>query len=1056
MRIKSALHLARFAIAAGALLVSTCVHATTLMSTATGNIDSTATWSVVDTTGSNAYLNSETTNSALITSGVASSSFTPAAETVTEIGVKLASVATSPSGTLTVKLANSTSPGNRECSLTVNVADLTAVNGAPTAATADGGWIMLACSASPNGTDNYTITANTSVGSQVALFSASGTNWSRLLVTSATKSGGPAAGDKFLVFGKLTGAGTHSAFAVTIETTALVNYGNVANGLADPSIAVGQFGTLQFATTASTAFVSEFAGPMVIYNGGAFTIGTTGTPIPSTSNAVLTLNSSVEGDTGINVRNGGTLDVTGSSGGRSVVKTHLTAGVTGGVTTALTTQDVTNWLAGDSVIVAATQYVSGGDSSYKFSSGTLSGNASANTATLSSAVQNSHTATQLSYTSAQTGIPYALNMYADIILLNRNVKIQGSGTSTNGYIYFQANAIGALAWVEFNEISGSVAGQRGLEVDVGPLGSFSLTNFSSHDSHNSSMYLAPTNTNFGGTASSYLTIQHGSFYNNASVGSTYGMNFLTATTNPFHKIDDIAFIRTADQGFFSVALYIASQNGILTNISFSGCSQNGVPVPALQINANYSNISTIGGGVGNTWGPLTFYADVGYSWEEAPTQYGITGTINGIYMWHEQGHFFVTGQAGGGLVIDPFYQIGSQFGLYAAGTGGVNLTVRNGIIGYDASIGGQAAAVIDALNVQIAFENMELCANSALGGVTFVGCSVPIALMNDVSPGFGSNPSNAQVFLRNSSILSNTASSSYASQKGEEAYFGVAGFITQDVVAGSPVKHAAWVPAGFLNYDTTVTHTSGYSLRMTPKVQTFSGFISGTTLTTPTDPTTGQQLGDTLTSNGSGFIAGTNLLSGAGTSYQVSQSQTVCSSGSPCKFQSYNNAKGTLLREQSAPYGMGTKIAVANGVSTAQACVWLRPSINTDAAPPWGGSAVTYNGDAPRMIVRANPYMGVQIDTVIGTSSPTAGAWGQLCATLPTAPADGAFELVIDADQTFTSNPGGSVNVAEWSCTGCSNANGSQFWGNGTPMAAIAPPAAGGLLVNPGMGGGLQ
>src|SRR6185312_6665110 len=93
----------RHILVAVALIFPSLAQAATLISTASGNIDSTGTWSVIDTTGSNAFLNSETANTALTTSPVASSTFTPAAETVTSIAVKLASVAAAPSGTLTVK-----------------------------------------------------------------------------------------------------------------------------------------------------------------------------------------------------------------------------------------------------------------------------------------------------------------------------------------------------------------------------------------------------------------------------------------------------------------------------------------------------------------------------------------------------------------------------------------------------------------------------------------------------------------------------------------------------------------------------------------------------------------------------------------------------------------------------------------------------------------------------------------------------------------------------------------------------------------------------------------
>jgi hypothetical protein len=157
----------------------------------------------------------------------------------------------------------------------------------------------------------------------------------------------------------------------------------------------------------------------------------------------------------------------------------------------------------------------------------------------------------------------------------------------------------------------------------------------------------------------------------------------------------------------------------------------------------------------------------------------------------------------------------------------------------------------------------------------------------------------------------------------------------------------------------------------------------------------------------------------------------------------------------SAPAERGLLVGVASG-QVANVCVWARPSISTDGTQPWGGSAVTYNADAPRMIVRSNPYMGVQSDTVMGTSSLTAGAWSQFCANTPTAAADGEFEIVIDADQTFTSNPGASINIAEWSCTNCGATNNTQYWWNGAPGNGLAPPASGGLLVNPGMHGGMQ
>lgn len=1047
---------------ASAFVISDASAAVRLMSTASGNINATGTWSIIDTTGANAFLNSETVNTALTTSPVASSTFTPASETITEVGVRLAAITgTAPAGTITIKLANSTSAGNRECTNTVNVADLPQTNGVPTAATVDGGWIIVTCAAVPNGTDAYTVTVNTSIASGVStvnLFSSATTNWDRLLVTNGTQANGPAAGDQFMVFGQLTGAGTHNAYAVTINTTALVNYGNVANTLVDPSIAVGQWGTLASGVTAATVYVSEVAGPVVVYNGGVFTLGTIATPVPTTSSMTYTLNSTVEGDTGINVRNGGTFNSAGSSGGRTVTKTLLTTTATVSVTTTLTVADSTGWLSGDSLVIAGTITTDGTDANSKWDAVTMNGNASGTSLPLSAApTRGTHTATALSYTSSQTGVAYAMNMYAAVILLNRNVTIQGSGATTNGYLYFQNNAAGNIDWTSLSLISGTVAGKRGVEVDVGSLGSFSLTNSSFVNSHNTTLMLGPTNATFGGTAGSYLTVQHNVIYNSAMASSAAvnALNIGAASWNPYWKIDDLTIIRCGYTSFQNVPVVIGEPIGQFTNITINGSGTNNSPV--LQISSPYSLKSVIGGQVGNVWGPITTYANTGWIMSILSSN-GLSGNINGFYIWHEQGRL-TPSNLGGDLVLDPFYIITSAFGLYFPSSGGGTFTVRNGVIGWDASTASNYPLTIDAVSqVGVTFDNMELCPVGSVGGVTWLVCAAgrPISIEHDIGGGGGYILSQTSVFLRNTSMLASLGTG-YPTMAGEESYFGARAAIMQDCAACTPVKHAVWQLGGFLSYDSVISHTSGYSLRMTPKVWTFNGYISsgagvstaGTTLTiTSGGPGVTTWLGDGLNSNGAGFIPGTFVTTGATNSFTVSLSQSVGTPGAPVQFQSYANL-GSLVRLQSAPFGRGVKVAVASGVSNAQACVWLRPSINTDAAPTWGGSAVTYNGDQPRMIVRQNPYMGVQADTVLATASASAGTWGQLCATLPTAPADGEFEVVVDADQTFTSNVGGSVNIAEWSCVTCKTANGSQFWWNGVPAEFIVPPTSAG-----GGGGG--
>jgi hypothetical protein len=298
-----------------------------------------------------------------------------------------------------------------------------------------------------------------------------------------------------------------------------------------------------------------------------------------------------------------------------------------------------------------------------------------------------------------------------------------------------------------------------------------------------------------------------------------------------------------------------------------------------------------------------------------------------------------------------------------------------------------------------------------------------------------------KVYLRNSSIGQTVNNAAYPTMYGQEAYYSKKAFIVQDCQACSPVTHGAWLAGGFLSEDTVIAHNTGYSLRMTPRLNSFAGYITGNSLiVTSALPL---RIGPTLVSDNGSFVAGTRIINGNGNNYTVTIPQTVGSAGAPANFLSYNTQDGDKLRLVSAPWNMGQKIAVKSG-QTASVCVWIRPSVNTDAAPSWGVAA-TYSADAPRLIARANPYMGVNADTVLATDSAyVAGTWSQLCGTTPTAAADGTFELVVDADQLPSSNVGAWINVADWSCSStCNSTNSGQFWWNGVPSSLVSPASGG-------------
>lgn len=1042
--------------------LSSPAFAARLANVGTGNINAAATWGTIDSTS---YANSESVAQGVTSTPNASSTWTTTGITLTQIGVKIASRAASPSGTFTIKLANVTAPGTNECSVTINVSDVvTASATIVTGGGDEGGWVFVACGATLTNGQTYNITLSTSAASgQVSVFTSAGNNWDRILVTNTTAT--PAAGDQLWIAG-LTASGALTTRTVTINTTVLVNYGNVANTTVDPSISISNGGVLASAVTASTAFVFEHAGPMVIYNGGTFTLGTSGSRIPLSSSMTYTQNSTVEGDTGLDVRNGGTINTAGDNS-RSVIKTVLTATANAGATS-ITTADSTGWLSGDSIVVAGTTIVSGAsgpDSNGSlFDAVALSGNASG-TSVPTAALSFQHLGVTVSMNDTQTGQTYTFPHQAAAILLNRNVNIQGSGATTNGYVHLQANSIVSIDWTRLNQISGGAAatGQRGLESDTGPSGSLSITNSSFTNGHNTCVMLGGSNTAWGGVPGASITMLHNVIYNCATTSAAvYGIAVnLNVSPNPYWDIEDLTILRTAYVNFQETAIYFGTLSGVAKNITVSGSGQPNTPAILLQTMQNAAKNGT-GGQIGNQFGPFTTYANVGWVMGVKATS-GINGTIAGLYSWHEAGRI-VFGVSGGKLTIDPFYGNVTAFGFYFPSSAGANLTVRNGIYGWDFNNGSGAFPVtMDESNNNITFDNMAICPTGTFNTITFVACGPStglISFMHDLGPGGASDPPSSHILLRNSSIESNNGAS-YPTMRGEEGFYSPDAWIAQDCAACTPVKHGAWVLGGFLSYDTAITHSTGFSLRMTPQVATWSGYISsgsgstnpGTTLTI-TSGNLPNLVGDWLTSDGGGFIGGTLITGGSNfsSSLTVSISQSVGSAGAPVHFQSYNNIGGALVRLNSAPAQQGIKLPVTSG-KTPTACVWVRPSISTDGAPPWGGSAVTYNGDNPRIINRANPGMGVNSDTALTptfTPALAAGTWSNACVTLPIAPNDGAYELVVDADQTFTSNAGGWVNIAEWSCTNCGSVNTGQFWWNGAPLDAVTAPSGGGS----GSGGG--
>lgn len=393
----------------------------TLLATASGNLTSSSTWKTVDTTS---LLNSEAGNTASTTSYVYSSTFTPGAITVDGIAVKLASKTSG--GTISIELYNNTGAASVK-TVTANIADLASAGNGWHFFKFDASTLLLAATA-------YKIGFKTSSTGTATLYrDGTAGNWSRLLRTTTTAA--PAAGDAMHICGEITGAGSVTALTVTMDSTATTAYGNAGTTDATASFTINNGGTLTYGTAAATNYVLRLTGIMRIYGGGVVSIGTTGTPIPRDSSAVLEFDcSSTDGKYYIYVDNGGTLNAQGLSrtSGKNIDRCYLN-GDEAAAQTVLSVNTDTGWLNGDEIAIAPTTRTP-----TEAEQRTLSGGAGATTITVSSGLTNAHSGTSPTQ--------------AEVILLSRNVKIRSLSATYRTYIKTNTSATIDLDWVEMRYV----------------------------------------------------------------------------------------------------------------------------------------------------------------------------------------------------------------------------------------------------------------------------------------------------------------------------------------------------------------------------------------------------------------------------------------------------------------------------------------------------------------------------------------------------------------------------------------------------------------------------
>ncbi len=520
----------------------------TLISVATGNWTASGSWALVNST---ALLDSENNNTALTTSYVASANFTPGAITVDGIAVKLASRTVSPSGTVSIELWNSTDSVSVD-SVTIDVADL------PSCSTTnnEGGWVFFKFGTNRTLTagKNYQVRAKTSNSTQVNLYrDSTDGNWSRLLRTTTTQA--PAAGDTMHVIGEHTGAGTGNDITITMNETATTDYGGGSTTLA--SLSVGKRGTLTWGTSASTNYNLRMSGLVIVYNGGTWNRGTSGTPMPASSTAKLEFDCASDGDFGFLRRNGSIINEYGNA--LTYVMALLSADASASATS-LTSDVSTGWKNGDEICIASTTRTN-----TQCEKRTLSSDASGTTITISSGLTNAHAGTA--------------PIQAEIINITRNVKTTVVTTTAVAYVYTAPTAIVQEQYVEFYYLGQNATNQRGVEIGT-TTGSSNWVGCSYHDFEDYGVYVTGSSANnitmtdcvaynlcsvTGGTTAGAFGVYSGTSGSNISFERCVSMLVVAASTHGFYTADaGISWVDCRSIGAINYGFSVNETNAIIS------------------------------------------------------------------------------------------------------------------------------------------------------------------------------------------------------------------------------------------------------------------------------------------------------------------------------------------------------------------------------------------------------------------------------------------------------------------------------------------------------------
>lgn len=501
---------------------------------ANGVASSAAVWQVVDQT-SVSYLNDEAASTVMTTSYVESAPTTPGAITIDGIAVKVARRVASPTGTISVRLAQAaaTVAGTE---VTINVSDIP--YGVGIAADSNhNGWIFFKFPAPVLlvVATAYTVSAKCSSASQVHLWrNSTAGNWNRMLRT--TTFGSIVAGDDFHVLGEWTAAATVTTRAVTWDIAAATDFGSTSLVLASVSVGVG--GTMTFGVTGSVNHNMRLSGVFDVCVGGALNMGTIGTPCPRDASQQIEFDCAADGDFGLRVF--GTFSGQGLS--RIAASTLHYVLLNTDEAIGQTTLGVDGQLSarnGDIVAIASTTRTNADAESV-----TMGADAGASTLTVG-AIAVAHSGTSPTQ--------------AEVVCLNRDVRLISVSSTFMAYVFFADTGVADLDWVEFRYMGhASTVQKRGVEIQT-VTGSFNANKCSIRDFDNHGFYVT-------GTAFTGVTITDCVGYKVGHQTSSHCcINIATASTAAFPCYTLTGNVFISDNTGSGVSINLLDFGGVCSN-----------------------------------------------------------------------------------------------------------------------------------------------------------------------------------------------------------------------------------------------------------------------------------------------------------------------------------------------------------------------------------------------------------------------------------------------------------------------------------------------------------